>query len=86
MPAISSGRYCFLIYYALYVLNRLTWVSENAQQAEEKLLMIMQEKEPGLMAKEVFNSKGYRSEHDAVHLMHKLSNQYEPAVFHFMQK
>ena len=58
----------------------------NAQQAEEKLLMIMQEKEPGLMAKEVFNSKGYRSEHDAVHLMHKLSNQYEPAVFHFMQK
>lgn len=37
VPAISSGRHCFLIYYALYVLNRLSWVSENAQQAEEKV-------------------------------------------------
>lgn len=58
----------------------------NVQQAEEKLMTIMQRKEPRLKAKEVFYKKGYRSEHDAVHLMHMLSNQYEPVAFHFLQK
>ena len=58
----------------------------NVQQAEIKLMSIIHEKEPWLKAKEVFCSKGYRSEHDAVHLMHMLSNQYEPAVFRFWQK
>lgn len=51
------------------------------QQAEEKLMMIMREKEPRLQAKEVFNPKGYRSERDAVRLMHMLGNQYEPVAF-----
>ena len=58
----------------------------NMQQAEKKLMMIMREKEPRLKAKEVFNPKGYRSEHDAVHLMHRLSSQYEPVAVPFRRK
>ena len=58
----------------------------NIRRAEEKLMMIMREKEPQLKPKEVFSEKGYRSEHDAVHLMHRLSNQYEPSVFRFRKK
>ena len=53
----------------------------NVQQAENWLMMRMREKEPQLRAKEVFSSKGYRSEHDAVHLMRTLSSQYEPVAF-----
>ena len=58
----------------------------NVQQAEEKLMRIMREKEPQLKAKEVFYPKGYRSEHDAIHLMHILSRQYEPPALHFRRK
>ena len=58
----------------------------NVSQAEEKLTILMQEKEPQLKAKEIFSEKGYRSEHDAVHLIHRLSNQYEPSVFRFRKK
>ena len=52
--------------------------SANVQKAEAWLMNHMREKEPRLKGKEVFYKKGYRSEHDAVHLMHILSNQYEP--------
>ena len=48
------------------------------QCAEEQLTLLMREKEPRLKEKEVFLEKGFRSEHDAVHLMHILSNLYEP--------
>ena len=58
----------------------------NVQQAEKRLMAIVREKEPRLKAKEVFSAKGYRSEYDAVHLMHKLSSQYEPVAFRFRQK
>ena len=51
----------------------------SAEQAEEQLMDLMKQKEPGLKAKEVFSAKGYRSEHDAVHLMHRLSSRYEPS-------
>ena len=56
-------------------------VQANVQQAEKQLMLMMQGKEPQLKAKEMFSPKGYRSEHDAVHLLHMLSNQYEP--YHF---
>ena len=53
----------------------------NVEQAEKKLMAILREKEPGLKAREVFNPKGYRSEHDAVRLMRMLSREYEPVAF-----
>ena len=58
----------------------------NVQQAEKKLMTIMREKEPQLKAREVFHSRGYRSEHDAIHLMHMLSSQYEPAAIWHREK
>ncbi|MBR6965456.1 MAG: FUSC family protein [Clostridia bacterium] len=53
----------------------------NVQQAEKQLMRIMHEKEPRLKAKEVFYKKGYHSEHDAIHLMSRLGNLYEPSYF-----
>jgi len=58
----------------------------TVQQAEKKLMSIMREKEPQLKANEVFSTKGYRSEHDAIHLMHMLSSQYEPAAIWHREK
>ena len=46
--------------------------------AEERLLRLMQKKEPGLKPVEVFSENGYQSEHDAAHLLHTLGNLYEP--------
>ena len=53
----------------------------NVGEARERLMRLMREKEPGLQEKEVFSKKSYRSEHDAIHLMHVLSNLYEPVRF-----
>ena len=50
----------------------------NVARAQEQVMLFMREKEPHLQAKEVFSEKGYRSEHDAAHLMHVLSRLYEP--------
>ncbi|MBR4502775.1 MAG: FUSC family protein [Clostridia bacterium] len=50
----------------------------DVRQAEKQLLLMMRQKDPRLEAREVFNAKGYRSENDAVHLMHMLGRQYEP--------
>ena len=47
-------------------------------KAEEKLMRMLREKEPGLRAEEVFSATGYRTEHDAVHLVHQLAKSYEP--------
>ena len=46
--------------------------------AEERLMRLLREKEPGLRPMEVFLRTPYRSEHDAVHLLHRLGNLYEP--------
>ena len=48
------------------------------ERAEEKLLRMLREKEPGLQPMEVFSTTGYRTEHDAVHLVHQLGKSYEP--------
>ena len=41
-------------------------------------MRLLHEKEPELKAREVFLSGPYRSEHDAMHVLHRLSNLYEP--------
>ena len=48
-------------------------------RAENQLMQLMRRQEPRLQAKEVFHPKGFRTEHDAIHLMHMLSNRYEPS-------
>jgi hypothetical protein len=47
-------------------------------QAEERLMRMLREKEPQLKPREVFLKTPYRSEHDAMHLVHRLANLYEP--------
>ena len=46
--------------------------------AEQRLMGILQEKEPALRPQEVFLKTPYRSEHDAMHVLHRLANLYEP--------
>ena len=48
------------------------------QQAEERIMRYLQRTEPDLRAREVFLKTPYRSEHDAMHLLHRLGNLYEP--------
>jgi hypothetical protein len=50
-------------------------------QAQERLMRFLREKEPALQAREVFARTPYRSEHDALHLVHRLTNLYEPLKF-----
>ncbi|MBR5111374.1 MAG: FUSC family protein [Clostridia bacterium] len=60
--------------------SSLYFYAANADMAhaEERLLRLMQKKEPGLKPVEVFSENGYQSEHDAAHLLHTLGNLYEP--------
>ena len=46
--------------------------------AEARLMQLLREKEPELRPMEVFQRTPYRSEHDAIHLLHRLGNLYEP--------
>ena len=48
------------------------------EHAEKELMAMLQKDQPTLEPIEVFSNTGYRTEHDAVHLMHVLSKKYEP--------
>ena len=50
------------------------------ERAEEKLLGLLREKEPDLQPVEVFSATGYRTDHDAVHLVQELGKTYEPVA------
>ena len=59
----------------------------SVEKAEEKILEIMRQKKPSLQAREIFSAKNYRSEHDAVHVLHTLSNAYEPLrLIHWLRQ
>ncbi len=62
--------------YGLYIFSDLSTPSA----AQERYMEIMRIKYPGLQAKEVFSRTGYRTEHDASALLHRLQNAYEPLV------
>ena len=47
-------------------------------EAEKRLMRLLREKDPTLRPVEVFLRDGYRSEHDAMHLLHLLGSYYEP--------
>ena len=38
----------------------------------------LREREPDLRPVEIFAPRPYRSEHDAMHLLHRVGNAYEP--------
>ena len=59
---------------ALYIYAH----SATMEQAQKRLLARMREDAPELQAVEIRPKSGYRSERDAVHLLIRLENQYEP--------
>ncbi len=46
--------------------------------AQARLMQLLREKDPALKPCEVFLQRPYRSEHDAMQLLHRLGNLYEP--------
>ena len=64
-------------------LTGLYIYSERATmaRAEEKLMELLRRDDPALEPMEVFSRTGYRTEHDALHLLHTLGNAYEPIKF-----
>ena len=60
--------------YALYVYS----AKATMRQAENRLMQQLRETEPELRAEEVFLRADYRSEYDAMSLLHRLGNLYEP--------
>ena len=42
---------------------------------------LLRRDDPALKPVEIFSRTGYRSEHDAMHLLHMLGNAYEPVKF-----
>ena len=53
----------------------------SVKRAEERLMEHLRETDPALKPVEVFLKGGYQSEHDAMQLLHTLSNCYEPVRF-----
>ena len=49
--------------------------------AEEKLMDLLRRDDPALRPVEIFSETPYRSERDAMHLLHRLGNAYEPLKF-----
>ena len=55
--------------------------------AEAQILEWMERRQPSLQAREIFSAKRYRSEHDAIHILHLLSKAYEPLrIVHWLKQ
>ena len=50
----------------------------SLKHAENKVMELMRKEDPSLQPKEVFLDHPFRSEHDAMHLLHRLELLYEP--------
>ena len=59
---------------ALYIYS----AKATMRQAETRLMQQLREQDPSLRSVEVFLRADYRSEYDAMSLLHTLGNQYEP--------
>ena len=60
--------------YSLYLYS----AQVNLKQAENRVMAMLREKEQGLQPMEVFLDRPYETEHDAMHLLHRLGDLYEP--------
>ena len=58
----------------------------SMKQAENRLMAMLREKEPALQAREVFLKRPYQSERDAIHLLNRLENLYEPVRLPWKRK
>ncbi len=50
------------------------------EQAEKRLMEFLRESEPELTPKPILSRNGYRSERDAIHLLHQIEKTYEPSI------
>ena len=50
-------------------------------QAETTLMELLRRDDPALRPVEIFSRTGYRTEHDAMHLLHRLADAYEPVKY-----
>ena len=48
--------------------------------AEQRMMDRLRAREPGLRPVEIFAPRPYRTEHDAMHLLHRVGNAYEPVA------
>ena len=56
------------------------------EQAEKRLMEMLREEEPSLMPVDIRNNTPYRSERDAIHVLNRLTNAYEPLrILHFLR-
>ncbi len=51
------------------------------KHAQNVVMWMLREKEPALQSVDVFAPVPYRNEHDAIRLLHRLANEYEPVAF-----
>ena len=63
--------------------NSLYFYAANADiaHAEQHLMRLLQASDPSLVPQEVLSETGYHSEHDAIHLLHRLGRYFEPALW-----
>ena len=59
---------------ALYIYSGQAGI----KQAESRVMALLRQEEPGLQSAEVFLKRPYETEHDAMQLLHRLGNLYEP--------
>ena len=60
--------------YSLYLYSSQV----SLKLAENRVMALLREKEQGLQPMEVFLDRPYETEHDAMHLLHRLGSLYEP--------
>ena len=60
--------------YSLYLYSSQV----SLKLAENRVMALLREKEQGLQPMEVFLDRPYETEHDAMHLLHRLGDLYEP--------
>jgi hypothetical protein len=58
----------------------------SLKQAERNMMELLRRENPALRPVEVFLSRPYRSEHDAMHLLHRLGSLYEPLKLPWKRK
>ncbi len=63
--------------------NSLYFYAINADiaHAEQHLMRLLHASDPSLIRQEILSETGYHSEHDAIHLLHRLGRFYEPGLW-----
>ena len=63
--------------------NSLYFYAANADiaHAEQHLMRLLRASDPSLVPQEILSETGYHSEHDAIHLLHRLGRYFEPSLW-----